>query len=118
MTLTKLREIAMAATPGPWDHVHVFEGEEAICHGGNSSALAVAGIRRDAEHIAAFSPDRVLKLLDCAEALEGAENPEGFITLLCGYMDAALWALKEGETKEAEGYLSEGVAAISKLGPK
>jgi len=52
MTLTKLREIAMAAS------------QEIYCEVANTNA------RNNYEYIATFSPAMALKLLDCVEALE------------------------------------------------
>jgi len=70
MQIDELIKIANAATPGPWEHVHVYAGEEVIYQ--SELNLCVASLRSqfDAKHIATFSPEMVLKLLDCAEALE------------------------------------------------
>jgi len=92
MKLEKLREIAIAATPGPWEHVHVYAGEEVIYQ--SELNLCVASLRSqfDAKHIATFSPEMVLKLLDCVEALEfyadeddvwGACQPEDTFETCC-----------------------------------
>ena len=86
--------------PGPWVDVGILhDGFIAGRHGPNGIETA--------------DEDRVLA---CMNAMEGAKHPVEFITLICGYMDASLWALQEGETKEAERYLAEGIAALAKLG--
>jgi len=56
MTLTKLREIAMAAS------------QEICCEVANTNA------RNNYEYIATFSPAMVLKLLDCVAALQAVKN--------------------------------------------
>jgi len=93
MKLDKLREIAMAATPGPWEHVHLFAGEEVVYHSDLAVAVAMSRSQIDGRYIATFSPEMVLKLLDCAEALEWIDKSEG----LLGKARKALAALKGTE---------------------
>ena len=102
MKLDKLREIAMAARQGQW--------ETRVVESWNSddpyALSAVARTHRqsprqgeqrdkanaDADHIATFSPEMVLKLLDCVRALEfyadeddvwGACQPEDTFETCC-----------------------------------
>ena len=75
MTLTKLREIAMAAS------------QEIYCEVANTNA------RNNYEYIATFSPAMALKLLDCVEALEWADKSED----TTGQAATALAALKGTE---------------------
>lgn len=69
MTLTKLREIAKAATPGPWNIGHVSENSEHVdVDGPDGYTVADVTLRRDSQYIATFNPALVQALLDCAEA--------------------------------------------------
>ena len=76
MKLTKLREIAMAATPGPWEHVPLFAGEEVVYRSDLAVAVARSSNQIDGRYIATFSPEMVLKLLEVIDAAE--ECLEGF----------------------------------------
>jgi len=93
MKLTKLREIAMAATPGPWKYdygnreVEAEKGRRGICafHGlteflDDMTERKILSFEQDdnAKHIATFSPAMVLKLLDvvdCALELQEILSP-------------------------------------------
>lgn len=57
--LTKLREIAEAATPDDWERVVPFEG----------MAISNPNHMADADHIATFDPPTVLALIDEVERL-------------------------------------------------
>jgi len=80
MTLTKLREIAMAATQGQWKYED--ERYSAKCVIGMrpeddrwlASCQPEFNGRSNGKYIATFSPAMVLKLLDCVEALEAVKN--------------------------------------------
>jgi len=69
----RARELCDAATPGPWTcgPVHVIRSKFIDEQGRRCTryvAECVSGDERDAAYIAALSPDRVRKLLDCIEA--------------------------------------------------
>ena len=85
LDLTKLREIAAAATPGPWGVYDANEGmspprpywsvaNNEFHNPTNLDALAIDisidyGDKDDAAHIAAFDPPTVLALIDEVERL-------------------------------------------------
>jgi hypothetical protein len=68
MTLASLRALALAATPGPWEHSLLGSAE--MFSALNFVLPNVAGVRgyNNAAYIAALSPERVLQLLDVIEA--------------------------------------------------
>lgn len=66
---TALREIAEAATPGPWGKTYDPDGWILAVDDGRWVALASIEDRADAVHIAAFHPGTALALLDEVEAL-------------------------------------------------
>lgn len=81
--LAQLRQIAEAATPGPWHYIpKTFHGDDTELTAGVAaedgtavvciSALAEEGIENpiDALHIATFDPPTVLRLLKVANAAE------------------------------------------------
>lgn len=73
--IARLRELANAATPGPWtteDRMAPFGRflETEVCMVIASDVNVARSDRLDAEYIAAVSPDVVLALLDGREALE------------------------------------------------
>jgi len=80
MTLTKLREIAMAATQGQWVRESKrlrFCSDNVISDNQKNEPFVLASMNRnmdnwqgDLDHITTFDPAMVLKLLDCVEALE------------------------------------------------
>ena len=122
MTLTKLREIAMAATPGQWvkwgdcatwDERSKESYSRVEVHArlpGDPTIATTNGLywgtnhRNNAEHIATFSPAMVLKLLevvDCALELQEIFAP-GFVRehidcFTIQPMNTALAALKGTE---------------------
>lgn len=68
LDLKRLREIANAATPGPWraaeyGAVMTMENED-VAQGD------LGQVEENAAHIAAFNPETVIALLDRIEALE------------------------------------------------
>ena len=85
LDLTKLREIAEAATPGPWGVYDANEGmspprpywsvaNNEFHNPTNLDALAIDisvdyGDKADADHIATFDPPTVLALIDEVERL-------------------------------------------------
>jgi len=107
MTLTKLREIAMAATPGQWDndsYTQISAQNEVIF------SLECKGDRwrfyNNLAHVTQFSPAMVLKLLevvDCALELQEIFAPDYNGEYDSDYVDSftmqpmnrALAALKE-----------------------
>jgi len=76
MTLTKLREIAMAATQVRWKYVDEQYGAKCVIGMKPEDDRWIAHCqpelrgRSNGKHIATFDPTMVLKLLDCVEALE------------------------------------------------
>lgn len=71
MNIEELRAIARAATPGEWEHTHIFDGEEIISTGPHG-VVCVMDCYHDAKHIATFHPSRVLALLDALREARGA----------------------------------------------
>lgn len=76
----RLRALAEAATPGPWE-AEIRDGCLFITAiDGNTSVAEVLGppthqvVAADATYIAAASPDTVLALLDALDALDAAER--------------------------------------------
>ena len=86
LDLTELREIAEAATPGPWGVYDANEGmspprpywsvaNDEFHNPTNYDALAIIdisvnyGVKADADHIATFDPPTVLALVDEVERL-------------------------------------------------
>jgi len=76
--LAELREIASAATPGPWEAGTDCWAETIITnqmlHGNATTDLQT---ERDHAHIAAFDPATALALLDALEQAQG-DRPSGF----------------------------------------
>ena len=99
-------------TQGPWK---TFPADGHKTFIANYDAL---GLRSRIATVGLGNEDDAARIVACVNAMEGAVNPEAFLLLICGYMDASLQALQHGETKEAERYLSEGIEALSKLGVK
>lgn len=75
-SIKKLREIAEAATPGPW-HVPYVDGWQ-VCYGNKDNPrdeFLIADVDNDpqnASFIATFNPETVLRLLDTIERYEAA----------------------------------------------
>jgi len=91
MNIKQLREVAQAATPGPWDYVANGAGlprnrvgvtmKDSIGDGYSSRCVALVcaiddfdDIEPNAAHIAAFNPELILRLLDVVEAAQGINN--------------------------------------------
>jgi len=72
--LAEWREVAEAATPGPWE-VRNGNVEEYIPHAGEWGIVAYAH-DRELPHIATFDPPTVLRLLDTLEAERGPAETE------------------------------------------
>ena len=79
--LARLREVAEAATPGPWTDVPMGSEGSIVTAGGNThrTALKPATCREfsDATHIATFDPPTALALLDEVERLTNTEKAQG-----------------------------------------
>lgn len=77
MTTDKLKELALAATEGPWKHIpwHIEEGPPAVrCDGGNGHIVATTASEKDAAFIAA-ARNGVLNLIrERDEAREARDN--------------------------------------------
>lgn len=76
MNLEELRQIAEAATPGPWevrtddaDMLHVVHDSEYVSYVCTVGGKEAPNAEADAEFIATFNPQRVLELLDQIERL-------------------------------------------------
>lgn len=114
MNIKQLREVAQAATPGPWDYVANGAGlprnrvgvtmKDSIGGGYSSHCIALVYAIRDiddselnAAHIATFNPALIAKLLDVVEAAQkamivfGKENSE---LHACKNLASALKALE------------------------
>ena len=85
LDLTKLREIAEAATPGPWGLWNPSSGPSHISIGGKIAFQSVETADsfaydeviphwRDAYHIATFDPPTALALIDEIEQVRGQVN--------------------------------------------
>lgn len=82
--IQRLREVAEAATEGPWEHRFDEYGDDWLLGGSEGRLIHTVGPREyshvaldseygpDAEHIAAFDPPTVLELLDRLERAEAA----------------------------------------------
>ena len=68
MNLKKLREIAEAATPGPWITCEHICGGMMVIHENDKDLAPEVSEDEDATYIATFNPTTVLKLLALAEA--------------------------------------------------
>ena len=108
--MRRLREIAEAATPGPWEsRCYGLAKDSWGVHSEQYGAVAITGTdlgepgaKVDAEHMAAFDPPTVLALLDVAEAASlHTDDEDSCITYPpcgdCRYclLDAALARLRE-----------------------
>lgn len=71
LDLGKLREVASAATPGPWGRA-TTDGMGWAVHRGEHETVALYADRDDAEHIATFDPPTVLALIERVERAEAA----------------------------------------------
>ena len=67
-----LRELAGAATPGPW-HSHISMRPYTV-YGPDDNDLARAWDDADAAYIAAMSPDFALRLADLIDAAEDVDG--------------------------------------------
>jgi hypothetical protein len=77
-TVAKLRAVCAAATPGPWEHVHIYDGEELIRADLDRPDAPVIGRFRhewDGRYVGVVSPDLVAKLLDVVEAAHRVLDP-------------------------------------------
>lgn len=82
--IQRLREVAEAATEGPWEHRFDEYGDDWLLGGSEGRLIHTVGPREyshvaldseygpDAEHIATFDPPTVLELLDRLERAEAA----------------------------------------------
>lgn len=73
---TKLRELAQAATPGPWWQGRYSVGAGGLASDPDAVVLHNAATLPDAEYIAAVSPDVVLALLDEIDTLRGPDSDD------------------------------------------
>lgn len=115
MNIKKYREIAEAATPGPWYlsddqnsvHQHIYQGEfEEVC---NVDSSDLDAYQKNSAFIATFSPETVLRLLDTIEKYEAALKhikngclvpPDGGQPNLQDAIDTAREALRGGKGDE------------------
>lgn len=76
MDLDKLKKVAEAATPGPWENFRVFQGEEVRAGLDREYPQFVARAAEyvDGRFIATFNPALVVKLLAVVEAAEGLSH--------------------------------------------
>ena len=78
--IARLRGLAQAATPGPWEAAETPSGKGKVLCGGvfsvcNTTAGPYKQQRADAAYIAAASPDVLLRLLDALdEARRGRDD--------------------------------------------
>ena len=72
-TLTELRALALAATPGPWVSKW-YEGDDFPMIKLSNDTINDITRREDADYIAALSPERVLQLLDVIEAAKALRD--------------------------------------------
>jgi len=75
---TKLRELAQAATPGPWRSTDAIEWDECVAeisywHVFQEEGTELSSMDNDAEYIAAANPATVLALLDEIDKLRTIE---------------------------------------------
>lgn len=105
--IQRLREVAEAATEGPWEHRFDEYGDDWRLGGSEGRLIHTVGPREyshvaldseygpDAEHIATFDPPTVLELLDRLERAEAAVERvreamvEAFDELPARYTEAA-----------------------------
>lgn len=96
MNIKQLREVAQAATPGPWDYVANGAGlprnrvgvtmKDSIGGGYSSHCIALVYAIRDiddselnAAHIATFNPARILLMCEALEAAKALINLHGWL---------------------------------------
>ena len=108
-TLTELRALALAATPGPWVQqpdgwtVRRVVAQDASQRGWRVAYTYASGPDRveqevaDAAYIAALSPERVLAMLDVIEAAKAMRDYAGVMPGAYVF-DAALAALDKEQT--------------------
>jgi hypothetical protein len=80
MSLEELEAIARAATPDRWGVFHMSVGAyvRAYPDTGGSTWIAECRTKEDAAHIAAFSPARVLAMLEIVRAAKYVAYSNGF----------------------------------------
>ena len=79
MTLTKLKELAKNATPGPWHEQHeIAYGVDIEDSNGdwlaqsNKVCVGANQATKNAQYIAAANPETILKLIESVEEMERA----------------------------------------------
>lgn len=96
MTLTHLRALAEAATPGPWvsptgDYVWAGEHENILIASSDEEGRSFAERRADMNYIAYMHPQRVLALIDVIEAAKAMRgdrlNKIGTFLMPCPYVN-------------------------------
>lgn len=107
MTTDKLKELALAATEGPWKHIpwHIEEGPPAVrCDGGNGHIVATTASEKDAAFIAA-ARNGVLNLIrERDEALERERQTFKDAAEINTRAEAALAVMeREGEALSGHG---------------
>jgi hypothetical protein len=63
--LAEIEEAAKAATPGPWEHIHVYDGEEVLCGPQDGFTKDVIGHLRlevNGRYLATANPSTVLAM--------------------------------------------------------
>lgn len=80
MQLKAIRRLVDAATPGPWEHVHIFDGEEIIRAFTESGGLTIgfAQYEVDGRFMAAARVlmPLLLDVVDAARAMQDADRSD------------------------------------------
>lgn len=75
LNLRKLRKLALAATPGPWESTGVVIAAPA--EGGMDYLLeSYVEDSPNLDYVAAIGPEVLLKLLDLVETLQNNQHPQ------------------------------------------
>lgn len=88
--LQKLKEVALAATPGPWEYREA-EGMGAICHAGGwiMDDLSEQALR-DTEHCATANPSAILALIAEVEQARTAKQEQEPAAWIIKYPDGVV----------------------------
>ncbi len=94
--LTELRELAKAATPGPWIYDETELPAKRIHHPDGTMVAEVSQMRMDGRHIAAANPETILRLLDLVDEMgEALGKYQGRAILGISVADEALAKWRE-----------------------
>lgn len=110
MTLTKLKELAEAATPGPWEYdlgnwqVEKCIDRYTVCETNYDCEFRsrFKKAHEDGEYIAAANPKTLLSLLDYIEALEEECELARSMFGIGGLNDRAVLAYDKAQAKRME----------------